>query len=156
MKIQKICIIQNIAQLDLIRAFFKDMSRSREFYLHILKRHISGQMHGHVDLLSRVKTVCAKNGISFIKYIMDEKYSSTCRSTMKHSFTMNNGLIDSVRHRLYHRDPQMINMLLVPFWTIRSSQTFILIFLSSQQLFMYMCFLKTFLLYSSIEGRINK
>ena len=100
--------------MDLIRSFFKDSSRARSFYLHILNMTVSGEMKGHVDLLTRVKSICAHKDISFLKYIIDEKYARQCRSKMKNSFA-DDGVVDSVRQMLYFNDTVMINMLLAPF-----------------------------------------
>ena len=115
MKIHRISLSRDIAQLDLIRSFFKDTSRARLFYLHILSMHATNQMTGHVDLLSRVRNICGRNNISFLRYILDERYSNMCRSKMKKCFYTSDGLVDSVRQCLYYNDPNMINMLLVPF-----------------------------------------
>ena len=102
MKIHRVKLSRDVSQLDLIRTLLNDTSRARTFYLHLLNMHLSGQMSGHVDLLSRVHTVCKERDISFVKYVLDQRYSDKCRMKIKNCFNMNDGLVDSVRQQLWY------------------------------------------------------
>ena len=56
-------------------------------------------MHKHINLGSRVKNICEKRGISWIKCIYDRKYLDLKQNRLCNGFTPEgqNGLVDSVR-----------------------------------------------------------
>ena len=49
------------------------------------------------SLISRAGNICLNHDISFVKYIIDTKYSSLQPSQLKRCFPVNDNLYDSVR-----------------------------------------------------------
>jgi len=95
MKIHTINLSPDVGQMELILSPFKDTSGARSFYLHILNNIVSGEMKGHVDLpTSQVKSKCTRKDISFLKYIINERYARQHRLKMKICFT-DDSLVDT-------------------------------------------------------------
>ena len=114
LRINKINSSVETQQLNLLKSIINNGSRARTFYLHILKQHMIGKIDKHRDLISRLKPVCAKYDISLVRYIFDDRYSNSCKRTIK-AFKTDDGLVDSIRHQLYSCDRTVINLLLSPF-----------------------------------------
>ena len=117
-----ICSIESSVEmfnLELMRNIFNSQSRARSFYIHSLNSsHCNQSLSSHPGLLSRVKTICDKYDIRFLKYIFDVNYSGQVRRRMKVSSICHDGLSDSVRVLLLSCDPYdkfVLNMLLTPF-----------------------------------------
>ena len=118
-----ICSIESSVEmfnLELMRNIFNSQSRARSFYIHSLNSsHCNQSLSSHPGLLSRVKTICDKYDIRFLKYTFDVNYSGQVRRRMKVSTGIcHDGLSDSVRVLLLSCDPYdkfVLNMLLTPF-----------------------------------------
>ena len=48
------------------------------------------------SLIARAHVVCKKHDISFVKYILDDKYSNMQHLRLKRCFSVNDGLCDTV------------------------------------------------------------
>ena len=70
------------------------------------------------SLIARAHVVCKKHDISFVKYIVDDKYSNIQHLRLKRCFSVNDGLSDTVRQLLLSFNPYdrtVLNMMLIPF-----------------------------------------
>ena len=118
MKVHKIETTLDIGYLELIRSIFKSKSRATAFYTHLMNLHVCGKLYSQNNLLCRTRNVCAKYDISFVKYIVDDKYALLSQRNLKYCFPTNDGLNDSVRQLLLSNDPYdrtVLNMMLIPF-----------------------------------------
>ena len=114
-KIHKITDSIDHQQISLLRSVLRNTSKAGLFYKYLMKQHTSGRLHGHTDLVSRVKTVCDTKGISLVKYMFIDKYASQCKSSLVPPFSINDGFIDSIRQCLFYHNTDMLNLLLKSF-----------------------------------------
>ena len=80
--------------------------------------HVCGKLIGYTDLIARVKSICFKHDVSFLKVLVDKHYADKTRTDLKKRYMLEDGLADSVRQLLLSRDPYdryVINILLMPF-----------------------------------------
>ena len=118
LNVHKIETTVEISSLDLIRTIFCNTSRARSFYSHLLNMHVCGKLIGHTDLIARVKSICFKHDVSFLKFLVDKHYADKTRIDLKKRYMLEDGWADSVRQLLLSRDPYdryVLNMLLMPF-----------------------------------------
>ena len=71
-------------------------SRAKQFYANVISNMVHNCMYKHINLGRRVKNICEKRGISWIKCIYDHKYVK--QNQLCNDFTPEgqNGLVDSV------------------------------------------------------------
>ena len=72
-------------------------SRAKHFYVNVISNMAHNCMYKHINLGSRVKNICEKRGISWIKCIYDRKYVKQYQLCSGFTPEGQNGLIDSVR-----------------------------------------------------------
>ena len=116
LNVRKIETTNEMNMLSLLKSSLCNSSRARKFYMHLIDMDMCGNLHGHCSLVNRVKSTCLKHDISFLKYVLDDNYSSHCKSVMK--TVKSDGLSDSVRQLLMYKDPYnkyLLNLLLIPF-----------------------------------------
>ena len=93
-------------------------SKAVSFYTHLLNLYVCDKLSSKNNLICRTQNVCVKYGISFIKYIIDDKYALLHQRRIKNCFPSNDGVCDSVRQLLLSNDPYdrtVLNMMLLPF-----------------------------------------
>ncbi len=118
LKVHKIETTLELGYLELIRTIFKSKSRATSFYTHILNLHVCDKLSSQYNLICRARNVCCKYDMSFVKYIIDDKYALSSQRKLKHCFPVNDGFNDSVRQLLLSNDPYdrtVLNMMLIPF-----------------------------------------
>ena len=105
-----------LAQLDLLKSIFKNTSRAHKFYASRLSEQIAERrpIRRPNSLVSRAMKVCERRAISLVRYIYDDKYSSSQKHlTMKHPA---DGLADSVKQLLMSsQNNELLHMMLSPF-----------------------------------------
>ena len=55
-----------------------------------------GILNGHNDLVSRIRKMCDKHNVSFLKYVFNENYAIHVRQNIL--LMPHGGLSDSIRH----------------------------------------------------------
>ena len=118
--IRKIETSLDISCLELLRTVFKVKSRATQFYKHLMNVYICDNKTSSrcSSLIARAHVVCKKHDISFVKYIVDDKYSNIQHLRLKRCFSVNDGLSDTVRQLLLSFNPYdrtVLNMMLIPF-----------------------------------------
>ena len=118
MKIPSVESLLDVSNIELLRHVLTNDSRARSFYFHCLNIVVCDRSSSRKGLLNRVKNICVKYDINFVRYICDPMYSSQIKRVMKLSSLYNDGYSDSVRVLLLSHDPYdkyVLNMLLAPF-----------------------------------------
>jgi hypothetical protein len=105
--INKFC--KNTPILQALKIQKMQLSRATTFYLHMMN------LSSHKNLIYRSKTICAKYGIPFLKFIIDDKYAKKAVCDIKNRFPTNDGLVDTVKQLLMNQDRKLLNMMLMPF-----------------------------------------
>ena len=100
--------------IELAKSIFCNESRARTFYLYLMKSNVCDKF----SLLSRVKNICSKHSVHFMKYMADESYAGDKKRHMKRT-VLKDGLADSVQQLLLGPRDQynnyVLNLLLTPF-----------------------------------------
>ena len=79
--------------------------------------HVCCKLTGHTDLIARVKSICFKHDVSFLKFLVDKQNANKTRIDLKKRCLLEDGLADSVRQLLLTRDlydRYVFNMLVRP------------------------------------------
>ena len=84
----------------MLKSHLNNDSRSRIFYACLLKKHSSGEIVGHNDLITRCNNICRHYNIYMWKFVFDDKYSNLCKRKLKCLNNMNDGLSDSIQYLL--------------------------------------------------------
>ena len=76
-----------------------------------MNMHNSGLFRGHGDLFSRVRAICGKENIVFMKFVFNNEYANTIKANVKSAYHQPDGLSDSVRMLLLSKDAYDRNLL---------------------------------------------
>ena len=84
----------DISCLELLCTVFNLKSRATQFYKHLMNVYICDNKTSSrcSSLIARAHVVCKKHDISFVKYIVDDKYSNIQHLRLKRCFSVNDGL----------------------------------------------------------------
>ena len=96
--VPKVSDIVDNHMLGLIRNVFANNSRARLFYSYQIQLKINGAKG--TGLAYRAMNVCDKRGISFIKYVFNDRYAALCKRNFKikmFSKPGSDGVVDTVR-----------------------------------------------------------
>ena len=118
MKVHKIETTLDLSTLNLARSMLCCDSRARSFYIYVMNIHNSGLLRGHGDLFSRVRAICGKHNILFMKFVFNNEYANTVTANVKSAYHQPDGLTESVRMLLHSKDAydrNLLNLLLKAF-----------------------------------------
>ena len=87
-----------VADLELLRASFKNNARNCAFYSYIFSEHVYSR-DSFKDLLSRCFT-SSHQDLSVLKYVFNEPHARKSKNDMKHTSDDEDLLVDSVRQIL--------------------------------------------------------
>ncbi len=116
MNANKIPKLRDIYTLDLLRNAMFSQSQATTFYNFIIN---SGSYNNPCNLVSRVNTICHSNHVSFMQYVLNDKYYTDSQRSVKIMYTHGtDGLTDSVKLLLKnytYYDKEMLKLILTPF-----------------------------------------
>jgi hypothetical protein len=116
LKIQHIYKSVEIQELVLFRSMLLSSSRSYQFYRFLLSQKLKGTKSSPRNILARISSTCDRYEISLVKYICNEQYITTMKSSIKKY--AEDGIADSISFMLQNLSSQtrpVINALLSPF-----------------------------------------
>ena len=99
MSVHRISDIYTCSSLDLLRSHFANGARGRNFYAFMLRGMNSGHLSSHDTLVNRCHSICSTSGISLFKYILDDSYYQTSRSSLR-AFPSYDGITDTISQLL--------------------------------------------------------
>jgi hypothetical protein len=117
LKIQHIYKSVEIQELVLFRSMLLSSSRSYQFYRFLLSQKLKGTKSSPRNILARISSTCDRYEISLVKYICNEQYITTMKSSIKKY--AEDGIADSISFMLQNLSSQtrpVINALLSSFW----------------------------------------